>query len=418
MSQDVEGRRVIHYVDPVEGFRGFLAFGGNEHQLAAGGCRVALGLDEATITALADAMTLKQRLLGLAVDGAKAGIDYDPHAPGKHEALRRFIRFLRPHLVERFSMGSDQGTTWREVESAGRDEGLTSVKIAVARAQGLDDDDFLERLAVLDTDVNGLTVGQRRAGHALAHAALAAAEAAGSDPRWLRASIQGFGTMGRGVALGLAEAGVTVTAVADEHCCVTDHDGLDVRSLLAAPANIPLVNGLAASVRVGRREAVLDAPVDMLVLAACQNAIDIDRVRRLQARAVVVGANLGLSSVTEQVLHLREVALVPDFVGGCGGSASMDALFGTPKCPSAQAMLAGTAERAERLVHEVFDRSHSSRLTTREAALELAREAAVGPGKPYGRGWAHEPSGMTVGSSDRGRPRHFLNGRSPSGVAS
>lgn len=81
----------------------------------------------------------------------------------------------------------------------------------------------------------------------------------------------------------------------------------------------------------------------MVVLAACQNAVDLDQAHRLRAGAVVVGANLGLSRATEQVLHLREVAVVPDFVGGSGGSASMDALFGPARCPSPEEMLRGRA---------------------------------------------------------------------------
>ena len=413
MDEDVCSR-VVHYVDPVEGFRGFLAFSGNAHRLAAGGCRVAVGLDEATIRALADAMALKQRLLGLAVDGAKAGIDYDPHSPGKHDALRRFIRFLRPHLLERFSMGSDLGTTWSEVESIGRQEGLTSVKVAVARAQELDDADFRRRIAVLDARVNGLTVGQRRAGHALAHCALAAAEATGSGRRTLRASVQGFGTLGRGAALSLAEAGVAVTALADEHCCIVSEDGLDVEALLAVPPRMPLANGLSTATEVGPPEVLVHAPVDVVVLAACENALDTYQARQLQTRAVVVGANLGLSKLTEQVLHLREVAVVPDFVGGCGGSASMDALFGPPSCPTALEMLEGTAARASRLVHEIFDRACAGRLTTREAAMKLVCSSAVVPGKPYGRGLAHQPRGVRD-RQVRSRPLQALNGRSGSG---
>jgi glutamate dehydrogenase (NAD(P)+) len=380
---------IVHYVDPVEGFKGFLAFGGSDHRLAAGGCRVVPGLDEATITALADAMTLKQRLLGLAVDGAKAGIDYDPAAPGKREALRRFLSFLRPHLLDRFSMGSDRGTTWSEVESIGQEVGLASVKAAVAKAQDLEDDDFRCRLAVLDAKVGGLTVGQRRAGHAVAHAALAACEAAGSLRRPLLASIQGFGTLGRGAALSLAEAGVVITAIADEHGCVSADDGLDVHELVDTPQGTPLGHGVAAA-RVGRREAFLEAPVDVVVLAACEHAINDRQARDLHARAVVVGANLGLSRATEEVLHLRNVTVVPDFVGGCGGSASMDALFGPRWCPSAEEMLAGTARRVQALVHEIVDRSRSGQLTTREAAMALAAESAVGKGRPYGRRWAGE----------------------------
>jgi hypothetical protein len=45
--------RIVHYEDPVEGFRGFLAYNGDQHRLAAGGCRVMPGLDDAMIAALA-----------------------------------------------------------------------------------------------------------------------------------------------------------------------------------------------------------------------------------------------------------------------------------------------------------------------------------------------------------------------------
>jgi glutamate dehydrogenase (NAD(P)+) len=200
------------------------------------------GLDDAMIAALAKTMTLKQRLLGLAVDGAKAGIDYDPQAPGKREALDRFLRFLRPHLEGRLSMGPDRGTTWSEIEGIARKAGLASVKIAVARAQELDEADFRCRLSVLDVDVNGLTVGQRRAGHALAHAALAACEVAEPKRRPLLAAIQGFGNLGRGAALSLAEAGVVITAVADEYGCVSADGGVDVHALLATPPGIPPPN--------------------------------------------------------------------------------------------------------------------------------------------------------------------------------
>lgn len=84
-------------------------------------------------------------------------------------------------------------------------------------------------------------------------------------------------------------------------------------------------------------------PVDVVVLAACEGAITVEQARELPARVVVVGANLGLSRIVEEVLHFHEVIVVPDFVSGCGGSASMDALFGAPQCPSPDQVLAGTA---------------------------------------------------------------------------
>jgi glutamate dehydrogenase/leucine dehydrogenase len=384
MHTRYQGQQILHYRDPVEGFQGFLAFSGNEHRLAAGGCRVVPGLDATTIMALADAMTLKQRLLGLAVDGAKAGIDYDPRAPGKHQALSRFIRFLRPHLLERLSMGPDRGTSWAELEGIAQAEGILSVKSAIARAQEFDTREFTQRLAILGADVNGMTVGQRRAGHALAYAALASCEEGSRGYRPLRVAIQGFGNLGRGAALSLAEAGVVVTAIADESGCISDYDGLDVNSLLATPLGTSLIETSAAT--KSPREFVTMAEADILVLAACEKALTAEQAHTLRARAVVVGANLGLAESLEALFHTRGITVVPDFVAGCGGSASMDALFGPLRCPSAAGVLNGTAVRMHALVRHIIDRSQSEGHTPRAAALTISSSQRTVPGlKPYGQ---------------------------------
>lgn len=377
---------VIQYTDPIEGFRGFLAFHGDRHRLAAGGFRVQVGLRADTVAALAQTMTLKQRLLGLAVDGAKAGIDYDPRAIGKREAMRRFMRFVRPWLAERFSMGSDAGTTWREIESLASEEGILSPKVAVARAQGLGDSDFLSRIRVLDEIVGGFTLGQRRAGHALAAAAIATV--ARSPYRHLiRAGIQGFGTLARGAALSLSEAGVIIVAVADEHgCLVAPAGGLDVSALLAIPQGVPLPDHAPPGSCVRPREALFDLPLDLMVLAACESAISQQQATRLQTTAVAVGANLALGLPIEDLLCRRGILVVPDFVGGCGGSASMDAIFGVPCCPSPEAVLDRTDLRMRGLVHEMFDLAHRNGTTPRQAALRMCRShEATSPGRPYGR---------------------------------
>lgn len=397
MSSSGQQLRLVRYRDTVEGFSGYLAYAGEEHRLAAGGCRVMPGLEERTIMALAETMTLKQRLLGLAVDGAKAGIAYDPRSPGKREALRRFVRFLRPHLLERFSMGPDRGTTWRELEDVAAEEGLASVKVAIARAQQLDEADFRQRIAILDVEVNGLTVGQRRAGHALAHAALAVCEAAATSRRPLLASIQGFGNLGRGTALALAEAGVVITSASDEYGSVNDEDGLDVGALLSTPLSAGLAENAGPATSVGPREAPLAAPVDVVVLAACEDAITLAQARSLPASAVVVGANLGLGPASESLLHRRRIPVVPDFVAGCGGSASMDALFGPPRCPSALEVLEGTAGKMRQLVHQILDRSQSGAVTPRSAALALSKARAIdSETKPYGHSRAPHPAEILV----------------------
>ncbi len=374
---------VMTYQDPVTGCAGYLAIDGQHNPLAAGGFRVQPGLRPDTIAALAQAMTLKQRLLGLAVDGAKCGIDLDPQHPDKHEALRRFLRFLRPQLLGRFSMGPDMGTSWDEIESLAADEGIPSVKIAVARAQRLSRQEVLHRLKLLAVPVGGRTLGQRRAGHGLAHAAIGAIEACGGRAAGLRVGIQGFGTVGKATVQSLAEAGARVVGVSDEHGAVVHDDGLDVAELLTAVGPTPLT---VAPHRAAPRGAIFDIPVDVLVLAATQDAMTTEQVAALPAgvRAVAVGANLGLTPAAEEALARRDVMVVPDFVGGCGGSASMNALFGPPSCPTPTEFLDRLGATMRGLVGRVLDRAIGSGLTPRAAALALCAEPRSPRQTPYG----------------------------------
>ena len=95
-GQDRPPALVIDYVDPEEGFRGWLVRDTLDFGLCAGGMRVQPGLTGARLAEMARNMTRKMRISGLRVDGAKSGIDYDPHPPGKPAAMARFMAAKRP----------------------------------------------------------------------------------------------------------------------------------------------------------------------------------------------------------------------------------------------------------------------------------------------------------------------------------
>jgi glutamate dehydrogenase (NAD(P)+) len=377
---------LLEYRDP-EGFRGFLAYSGTSRPLAAGGLRVQPGLTGETVVALAEAMRLKENVLQLNVDGAKCGIDYDPTAGGKHAAMRRFLRWLRPELEDRLSVGPDMGTTFVEIEELARAEGIPSAKAAIARAQGLPELQVLRRLKTLDSYVGSLTVGARRAGQALAHAALAAARLQGlsANGRPLRCALQGFGTLGRGAAATMREAGVELTAIADAHGCLRCSAGIDLHRLLATDQRAPLVSLPQPARTFGARETVLEEPVDLLLLAACEDALALADVERVRAPIVVVGANKGLRGEVERALGARGILVIPDFIGGAGGSAAMDALFSPAVCPDPVTVLAHVALLARTLVERTMATACREGVYPREAALGIAERAALpGDARPYG----------------------------------
>lgn len=367
--------------DEVEYFYGFLAYGSTARPLAAGGVRVQSGLTAERIEGLAATMQHKEDILRLNVDGAKCGIDYDPLAPGKREALRRFLRFLRPHLDDRLSLGPDMGTSFEEIEALAGEEGIASVKAAIGRAQGLPEDEVLARLEVLHKEVGPLSVGRRRAGHGLAHAALAATRSVGAVRSPPTCTLQGFGTLARGAALTLHTAGVRVTAIADEHGCLESAAGLPVLSLLALPPGEQLTAEIPAGASLAPRERVLAKDSDMLVLAACEDALDGGDPDLIGARVVAVGANEGLAPAEYERLEQRGVVVVPDLVAGAGGSAAMDALFAPGERPAPTAVLDDVALVVATLTRRLL----AAPEPPREAALRLAAENALpARARPYG----------------------------------
>jgi glutamate dehydrogenase (NAD(P)+) len=373
---------IIQYEDPVNGCRGWLAYDGRSGPLAAGGCRSQPGLDAAELATLARRMTLKQRMLGLNVDGAKCGIDYDPRSADKSAVLGRFITFLGDELHGRFSMGPDMGTEWQELQRLAIDAGIPSTKYAIRRAQGLSQEEFFARMIRLDEQVGLLTLSQRRAGHALAHAVIGAARATGVAGK-ISCAIQGFGTLGRAAACTLLEEGVRVQAVADEHGSVIDAGGLDVAGMLGTPHGTPVPYLNTPGARVPA-DAVFGVPADVLVLAASADAMSDKETAAPPFGSVVVGANCGLSESAEAALHSRGVFVVPDFIGGIGGSASMEALFGPKDPPSAMDVLVNLTTLMRELVGDIASTSRRTDTLPRAAALHLAGASVDPDAPPYG----------------------------------
>jgi glutamate dehydrogenase (NAD(P)+) len=375
--------KIIAYEDTRRGVRGWLAYDGTERPLAAGGCRLLPGLRAEDLAELAGRMTLKQRVLGINVDGAKCGLDLDPRSPHKAEALRGFLAFLRGELTERFSMGSDMGTGWNELQRIAATVGLPSIKYSVRRAQGLTDEAFRARMERLDDRVGLLTLSERRAGHALAHAVLGAARAAGVTGE-VTYALQGFGNLGRAAACTLDEEGARLVAVADEHGTVADPAGLNVPRMLATPDRTPVPELDTPGTR-GPASAVFRAEADVFAPAACADAMNDKAVAAARFAAVAVGANCGLSDAAERGLHTRGVFVVPDFIGGIGGSASMEALFGPREVPSARAVLDSLAGIMRRVVEDIAASAARLGVTPREAALRLAADADIDhDAPPYG----------------------------------
>lgn len=374
---------VIEFRDPVHGVPGYLVYDATQQPLAAGGCRVRAGVDAEQLRTLAARMTLKQRVLGINVAGAKCGLDLDPASEHKSEVLSRFFTFLRDELNSRYSMGADMGTGWQELNRHATDIGLPSIKYAIKKAQRLSDDDFRARMAVLEARVGSFSVAERRAGHALGHAAIGAARSAGAaEP--IRVAMQGFGNLGRGAACAWLEQGARLVAVGDEHGTITSPNGLDMAVMVDRPLRTAVVEMRVDAQRVPAHE-LFQVAADVLVLAGGADALTIEQAASVQVGAVVVGANCGLDERAEAILNERGVVTIPDFVGGIGGSASMEALFGPVRCPAPGRVLDDIASLMRDLIDDITGEARRTGESPRSAALRRAAECVLdADSTPYG----------------------------------
>jgi len=377
---------IVEYTDPLEGFKGWLVIDALSHELCAGGLRVQEGLTRDCVVDLARNMTLKMRIAGIRADGAKSGIDYDPHSSGKTGALDRFIRSIRPYILERYSMGPDLNVKLNELDDIAGKLGIPSVKIAIAKAQGFDLPYFLERYGVLKNPVDHVTLGKIRSGFGLAAACLGVLEFLEIPQQEATVAIQGFGGLGTGAAYSLHKSGVKIVGLADEEKSFisTNEDRLDIKALIRDSTN-GLIPKTQRNGRYEDRSHIYDVKCDVLIPAAIENAVVVDNARTISVKAIVPGANLAITKEAERLLHERDIITIPDFVAGCGGSLSMDGLFGPSYHPSAQNVLDHLEKRMRDIVKKILERSQEGSITPREAALHLCSEAPIYPkAKPYG----------------------------------
>lgn len=380
---------IVEYTDPLEGFKGWLVIDSMTHKLAAGGLRVQKGLTCECVQRLAATMTLKMRIAGIRADGAKSGIDYDPASPGKQEALYRFIRAIKPYMEERYSMGPDLNTTMPELDAVCQRLGFSSIKNAVARNQQLDDTAFAQRTALLAAPLGPATLGRLRSGAGVAASCLATLEFLGIPSEKATVAIQGFGGLAAGAAYFLHKAGVRIVGLADRDKSLYSINGtrLDIPALLASQEGgekgiIPVAENPKFAYADNKK--IYDLSCDIFVPAAIEKAVDKGVAEHIKTKAIASGANLAVTEEAEQILHQRAIPVIPDMVAGCGGSLSMEGLYGPETPPTPEDVINHVDRKTRKIVKAMLQRSQQDDISPREAALRLCAEAPLYPdSKPY-----------------------------------
>ncbi len=141
----------------------------------------------------------------------------------------------------------------------------------------------------------------------------------GMDLKNSTVAVQGFGNVGYHSALLIQkETGAKIVAVSDSKGGIFSPEGLDVEKVKAFKAENGTVVGYPGAEKITNEE-LLELDVDILVLAALENAITEKNANNIKAKVLLEGANGPITVDACSILENKGIVVVPDILANAGG---------------------------------------------------------------------------------------------------
>lgn len=273
-----------------------------------GGIRIGPGVTEAEVTALSMLMSIKCALLGLPYGGSKGGIIADHTKLSKKElerVCRGYIRAIYPIIGPTLDVPAPDMNVSAHAIGWMLDE--------YERMVGHHQPDIITGKPV---ELGGIK-GRKTAvawGGVFVMEEVKRLYGCNCDTF----AIQGFGNVGGSMASILYEKGKKVAAVSDSKGGVYDENGLDIPALMRHKEETGSVLGFDNAKDI-TNEDLLELGVDVLAPAAKENQITAHNATKISARSVLSLANGPVDMEASEVLHDREIIVIPDVLANGGG---------------------------------------------------------------------------------------------------
>lgn len=340
-----------------------------------GGIRFHAGVNIDEVRALATLMSVKTAAVGLPLGGGKGGVVIDPRQLSEEEieaVARDYARQLAPFV------GSDKDIPAPDVNTNGkimdwmvdefekvsdkRDPGsFTGKSISKGGSQG--------RIAA--TGYGAVVV----LAEYLKHKELADKE--------LTVAIQGFGNAGYYFAKTLQEKypKLRVIAIANSKHTWFKADGIDVTAHNQTKDPRPEELDDAAKAQVLPNNAILSLDVDILALAALEDAVSQDNVADIKASTIVEIANGPITQEAAEKLAARNVAVLPDVIANAGGVIVSSLEWQQNlrnETWTEEDVLAKMSRTLEKATNDMLARAAKNGVTYKQSAFEIALKRLLG----------------------------------------
>ena len=275
-----------------------------------GGVRFHQDVTLSEVMALSAWMSIKNAAVNVPYGGAKGGIRVDPRqlTLGELERVtRRYTSEIGIIIGPTKDIPAPDVNTNEQImawmmDTYSMNEGSTATGVVTGKPVDL-----------------GGSLGRREAtGRGVFTVGVEAARRIGLDVPTARIAVQGFGNVGGVAGKLFSEAGAKVVAVQDHGGTIYREAGLDVPALLEHVKQVGSVAGFAGA-EVIPNDDFWGVPCDILIPAALESQINEKNAGRIQARMVIEGANGPTTPQADDILHERNVLVLPDVIANAGG---------------------------------------------------------------------------------------------------
>lgn len=275
-----------------------------------GGIRYHPDVDLNEVMALSAWMTIKTAVVNLPFGGAKGGIRVDPRqlSPRELERLTRRYTSEISHIIgpQKDIPAPDVGTNpnvmgWiMDTYSSGQGHTVTGVVTGKPVHLG----GSLGRIKATGRGV--FITGQQ------------VAEKIKLPLDGAKIAVQGFGNVGSEAAYLFADSKSIIVTIQDHTGTIFNPEGIDLVALKTHMETHQGVGGFAGA-QVISDEEFWNVEMDILIPAALESQITVERAQKLTAKLVLEGANGPTFPEADDVLVQRGITVVPDVICNAGG---------------------------------------------------------------------------------------------------
>jgi len=337
-----------------------------------GGIRYYPTVDVDEVTALAMLMTWKCAVVDLPYGGAKGGVACNPKELSKNELERITRRYtsmiyeiIGPYMdIPGPDVYTDAQTMAWMVDTYSQMKGVLTPEVATGKPLSL-----YGSLGRLDATSRSVVITTREL-----------AKAFNKPLKDAKIVIQGFGNVGYNAARILYdEYGAKIVAVSDSKGGIYDPRGLNPHKVLEHKNKTGSVVGFDGAKELSNEE-LLTTSCDILIPSALENQITKQVAEKLDAFAVVEGANGPTTAEGDRVLKERGIVVVPDILANAGG-VTVSYLEWVQNLKRESWTLEEVNAKLEakmvKAFKDVVERSRKHEVTMRQGAMILAVDRVV-----------------------------------------